>query len=219
MAIVWERNLSRVDIRDVLLPYLESNWTWAGGKEVSGSNTFLYIDEAKTMGIRYNHGSGYDNSRIYVRFKGEDYHNTALTDNSAFIVEITDTALILSYTGSSDSVGASNCDKIIICNGYNSKTETIEQLILYVSSKASSNVTAMYASDVTTPADMAEQDANANVNAKTTDLIPFYNTASVFITTDVFKSLCEDIGAWYFGDVVVNNEPYRMSGSVFALDE
>ena len=66
---------------------------------------------------------------------------------------------------------------------------------------------------------MSEQNGNANVNAKTTNLIPLYNTKSAFITTDVYKSLCEDIGAWYFGNVMVNGKAYRMSGSVFALDE
>ena len=216
MAIVWQRTLSRAEMGSILIPYLENNWTWAGGKVTSGSNTYFHIDTAKTIGIRYNQGSGYDNSRIYVNFKGADYHNTSLPDGTTFIVEITDTAMIISYV--SGSISATNCEKIIICNGVNANTGDEEQMLIYLSSKASSNVSAIYASDVTTPADIAEQDGNANVNAKTTNLIPFYNPASAFITTDVFKSLCEDIGAWYFGNVMVNNKVYRMSGSVFARD-
>ena len=109
-------------------------------------------------------------------------------------------------------------DKIIICNGHNTNTGEDEQIMIYLGSKSSSNVSSMYASDVSAPANMSEQNSNANTNAKTTNLIPFYNTASEFITTDVYKSVCEDIGTWYFGNVIVNDKAYRMSGSVFARD-
>lgn len=224
MAIVQEMNLTNAQIWSTLLPYLEDNWTWPGGVVRSsddGRRTF-YIDEAKTIGIQFIKGSQYFSYFMGVIFKGTEYHNIEFsynTTNKTFMIEITDTALIISAVDNSTSINAANCQKIIVCNGYNTNTAGTEQIIIYLGSKSSSNVSAIYASDVTTPVDISEQNGNANVNAKTTNLIPFYNTNSVFITTDVYKSLCEDIGAWYFGNVMVNNKAYRMSGSVFAVDE
>ena len=225
MAAVQTYTLSREQMWGTLLPYLENNWTWGGGVSRSGSGSYndtayFYIDEAKTIGLYYLQGqTGMSASKIGVYFKGTTYHVADLASNSTFEIEITDTALIISFISGSNSISATNCEKIIVCGGYNTNTETDEQIMLYLGSKSSSNVSAMYASDVTTPADISEQNSNANTNAKTTNLIPFYSTASEFITTDVFKSLCEDIGSWYFGNVMVNNKAYRMSGSVFALDE
>ena len=220
MATVWMRTLTLAEMGTILVPYLRDNFTWAGGTETSGQCTYFYINEAKTIGIRYFQGTnGIEGSKIAVIFNGSYYHETELYPNGTFEVEITATALILSYISNSNSISATNCEKIIICNAHNNKSGADEQIMIYLASKSSSNVSAMYASDVAVPANMSEQNSNANTNAKTTNLIPFYSTASEFITTDIFKSLCEDIGAWYFGNVMVNNKAYRMSGSVFALDE
>lgn len=219
MATVWQQNLSGGGIIDTLAPYLENNFTWAGGVETNaGGHKTFYIDTAKTIGIyMQNYISSTNGYKLGIRFKGNNYQlmdfNTGTVE-----VEITNTALILSYIPDSNSISATNCYKIIVCDGYNTNTEDNEQILIYLKSLSSSNVSAMYASDVTTPADMVEQNANANVNAKTTNLIPFYNTKSAFITTDVYKSVCEDIAAWYFGNVIVNDKAYRMSGSVFARD-
>lgn len=225
MAKVFEQAVSPTELGTVLFPYLRDNWTWAGGTETTsgdfGSKTYnLYLDEDKTKAITIRYGGPGYRSHIGIIFKGNSYHLADLeTGTSTFEVEITDTALIISCIPNSSSINAANCDKYIICNGYSTNADSEEQIMIYLGSKSSSNVSSIYASDVTTPADMSEQNANDNVNAKTTNLIPFYNTVSSFITTDVYKSLCEDIGAWYFGNVIVNNKAYRMSGSVFALDE
>jgi hypothetical protein len=222
MAVVWEKTAGAALTLSEVVPYLSSHWTWAGGV-VDDTTTYqskiFYIDAAKTIGLYLYIRTGTNDVNVGVRFKGTNYHLTQF-DNATltYKVEITDTALILSYVNSA-SISASDCEKIIICSGYNAEIDTNEQILIYLGSKSSSNVSSLYASDVTIPANISEQNANANVNAKTTNLIPFYSTASEFITTDVLKSLCEDIGAWYFGNVMVNNKAYRMSGSVFALDE
>jgi hypothetical protein len=222
MAVVWEKTANADVTLSEVVPYLSSHWTWAGGvvdDTATYQSKIFYIDAAKTIGLYLYIRTGTRDVNVGVRFKGTNYHMTQFNSESlTYKVEITDTALILSYINAS-SISASNCEKIIICGGYNANTDTNEQILIYLGSKSSSNVSAIYASDVTTPADVSEQNSNANVNAKTTNLIPFYSTASEFITTDVLKSLCEDIGAWYFGNVMVNNKAYRMSGSVFALDE
>ena len=219
MAVVWQQNLSTPEMGTILVPYLRDNFTWAGGTQTSDSTTHFYINEAKTIGFRIIVNSGTTPSKIAVFFKGSYYHEVEIYFAASFEVEITDTALIFSFVGGEGvTISAANCHKIIVCDGYNTNTEDNEQILIYLKSLSSSNVSAMYASDVTTPADMAEQNGNANVNAKTTNLIPFYNTKSAFITTDVYKSVCEDIGAWYFGNVIVNDKAYRMSGSVFARD-
>lgn len=224
MAIVQEMNLTNGQIWGTVLPFLENNWTWPGGVVRSsddGRRTF-YIDEAKTIGIQFIKGSQYFSWFMGVIFKGTEYHNIEFsynTTNKTFMIEITDTALIISAVDNSTSINAANCQKIMVCNGHNTNTGTDEQIMIYLGSKSSSNVSAIYASDVSAPVDISEQNGNANVNARTTNLIPIYNTNSAFITTDVYKSLCEDIGAWYFGNVMVNGKAYRMSGSVFALDE
>ena len=77
----------------------------------------------------------------------------------------------------------------------------------------------MFAPDVVTPSDISAQNANTNVNARTTNLIPIWSTRSGFVTTDMFYSLCENISSWYFGYIVLNGEPYRMSGQIFVADE
>lgn len=219
MATVWEQVISPSE-RSTLYAKLQEMWDWADVTGLSNSTTHFWIDEAKTKAIRFDYdGSAPATLRISVQYNNYYYH-----DNNAqsrpYKIEKTDTALILSYSNSGDSVSSTSCEKIIICNGFNPNTNTNESetIMIYLGSKSSSNVSTVYASDVVTPVDMAEQNSNANTNAKTTNLIPFYNTASAFITTDVYKSLCEDIGAWYFGDVTINGRPYRMSGSVFARD-
>lgn len=221
MATVWDKTTDASGTLSEVVPYLTEHWTWNGGV-VNGDydSKIFYIDSAKTIGLYLFIRSGTGVVNVGIKFKGTDYHLTQFSGYSTltFKIEITGTTLIFSYINAA-SISATNCEKIIICNGYNTNTNTEEQMLIYLGSKSSSNVSSLYASDVTTPADISEQNANANVDAKTTNLIPFYSTASEFITTDVLKSLCEDIGAWYFGNVMVNGKAYRMSGSVFALDE
>jgi len=221
MAKVKEMLLSAYSFYDTLVPYLRDNWTWGATYADDGK---FYIDTAKTIGIQIGAGGQYNDPTIRILFNGAEYHvisfdRTTWTNDKAIMIEITNTALIISCTDKSTSANAANCQKIIVCNGHNTNTGTDEQIMIYLDSRSSANVSAMYASDVAVPVDMSEQNGNANVNAKTTNLIPLYNTNSAFITTDVYKSLCEDIGAWYFGNVMVNDKAYRMSGSVFALDE
>ena len=218
MATVWEQVISPSG-RSTLFTELQAIWDWADVTGLSDSTTLFWVDEAKTMAIRFDYdASAPATLQISAQYKSYYYH-----DNNAqtrpYKIEKTDTALIISYSNSGDAVNAVNCEKIIICNATNPNTNESEMIMIYLGSKSSSNQSMLFASDVATPVNMSEQDSNANVNAKTTNLIPFYSTASEFITTDVYKSLCEDIGAWYFGNVMINNRPYRMSGSVFAVDE
>ena len=224
MAKVKEMNLTNGQIWGTVLPYLEDNWTWPGGVVRSsddGRRTF-YIDEAKTIGIQFIKGSQYFSWFMGIIFKGTEYHNIEFsynTTNKTFMIEITDTTLIISAVDNSKSINASNCQKIIVCNGHNTNTDTNEQIIIYLGSKSSSNVSAIYASDVSVPMDMSEQNGNANVSSKYTALINLYNTKSNFVATDVYKSMFMELSTWSFGDVMLNGHRYRMSGSIFALDE
>jgi hypothetical protein len=66
---------------------------------------------------------------------------------------------------------------------------------------------------------MPTLDGNANVNSLTTNLIPFWSTNSAFVTTDVFMSVCTNLPTWFFSNIILNETEYRMSGSVYFLDE
>ena len=220
MAKVKEMFLSANSFYDTLVPYLRDNWTW-GATTNDGK---FYIDTAKTIGIQIGAGGQYNDPTIRILFNGVEYHiisfdRTTWTNDKAIMIEITNTALIISCTDKSTSINASNCQKIIVCNGHNTNTDTNEQIIIYLGSKSSSNVSAIYASDVSVPMDMSEQNGNANVSSKYTALINLYNTKSNFVVTDVYKSIFMELPTWSFGDVMFNGHRYRMSGSIFALDE
>lgn len=220
MATVWTQTLTLAEMGTILIPYLRDNFTWAGGTETSGQYTYFYINEAKTIGIRYFQGtSGIQGSKITIIFKGSYYHETELYPNGTFEVEITATALIFSYISNSNSISASNCEKIIVHNAINPKTNTIQQVISYIGNKSSSNVFAMYASDVLTPVDMSKQNGGANVSSAQNVFIPLCNKATDFIATDVYECLCTSLSGWSFGDSIVDGRHYRMSGSIYALDE
>ena len=218
MAIVHDTIIMQGSTFSELITFLTENWDWAGGVTTTDEITSFRIDEAGNIGFNIVNQTGYQPG-IQIYFKGGIYHNVSQV-YFRFKIEITDTALIISYTASNYqySASATNCEKIIICSGHNPIDDTDEQVLIYLGSKSSGNACAMYASDVISPVDLNAQNSNANVNAKTTNLIPFYNNASEYVTTDVFQSLCENTSSWYFGDVTINDEDYRMSGSVFAAD-
>lgn len=218
MATVQTYSQTITNFQNTFIPYLQNNWNFHN--LISQSNyQILTIDQNDTIGIKYKTGSaGIEDAYIAVYFKGVEYHKTTFYPNIAMQIEITDTALILSYANDS-SVGPNNCEKIIIHNAFNSTTNTTEQVISYMGSKSSSNVSAIYASDVLTPADISEQNGNANVSSKYTALINLYNSKSNFVATDVYKSMFMELSAWSFGDVMLNGHRYRMSGSIFVLDE
>lgn len=202
---------------------LSTLWDWAEIEtQTSNSRYILWVDAAKTYGLVLAYRSGAIGLGVGIIKGTTIYH---LTSNDAYKqlnmkIEKTAGALILSVKAQNNltSVSATDCDKFIICNATNSATNTVEPIIIYIGSNASSNQQMLLASDVNAPVNMAAQNANANINAKTTNLIPFYSTASACITTDVFVSLCENIAGWYFGDVIINGSAYRMSGSVFAVE-
>lgn len=202
-------------------------WNWTAVETVTGGTKFC-IDEDRRFGIYvYNGNSNY--TSIGIMFGTTSYHIAGPSGTANKLVikfeKIgTDTMIISAYrVGSSDSpyVAANLCDKYIICKAVNTLTEDEETVLVYIGSSSTSggNKSMMFASDVMLPADVMVQNANANINAKNTNLIPLYNTASAFITKDVYMSLCENVSSWYFGNVFVNDKPYRMSGSVFVLDE
>lgn len=225
MAIVQKMTLTNGQIWDTVLPYLENNWTWPGGvvRTVEGGDrAYFYIDEAKTIGILFIKGAEYFNYYMGVIFKGTEYHNIEFkynTTNKTFMIEITNTALIISAVDNSASINAANCEKIIVHNAINPKTNTTQQVISYIGNKSSNNVSAMYASDVMPPADMSEQNGGVNVNSAQSVFVQLCNKASDFIATDVYKCLCSSLSGWSFGDSIIDGHRYRMSGSIFALDE
>lgn len=201
-------------------------WNWTAVETVTNGTKFC-IDEDRRFGIYvYNGNSNY--TSIGIMFGTTSYHIAGPSGTANKLVikfeKIgTDTMIISAYrVGSSDSsyVAANLCDKYIICKAVNTLTEDEETVLVYIGSSSTSggNKSMMFASDVMLPADVMVQNANANINAKNTNLIPLYNTASAFIAKDVYISLCENVSSWYFGDVTINGRPYRMSGSVFARD-
>ena len=235
MAIVYDKiyNNTSYNMSDVepIIDDLTPLWNWSGidTGDISTyeeNSKILWVDSSKTYGIGVstatNANQGQRGLRICIIKNGAPYHQN-LNDYYSLNMKIekTSSALILSVKAQNNlnSVSVTDCDKYIICNATNTVTNTVEPIVIYLSSKASSNVCTMIASDVISLVDITAQNANANVDAKTTNLIPFYNPASACITTDIYQSLCEDIGAWYFGNVMVNNKAYRMSGSVFSVDE
>ncbi len=220
MAKVKEMLLSAYSFYDGLVPYLKDNWAWAA----TTNDGFFYIDAAKTIGFQITAGGQYSDPAIRIQFHGNEqryigFDRTTWTEDKAIKIEITNTALIISCTDKSTFVNAANCRKIIVCNGHNSNTDENKQIMIYLDSRSSSNVSAIYASDVSAIADNSEQNGNANINSKYTALINLYNTKSNFITTDVYKSMFMELSAWSFGDVMLNGHHYRMSGQIFTLDE
>lgn len=213
---------------------LAALWNFTGTETLSASQgdstganwstyKIYYLDTAKTFGIAVATsapGIGiYKNGKVYAQPIDD---GTGYFDALTLQIEQTATSVIISAYSSRNtqtSINVTNCTKYIICNGLNTVSNFNENIIVALRSGSTNNTCIMLSSDVIEPTHNDAQNGNANVNAKTTNLIPFYNTASVCITTDVYQSLCEDIGTWYFGNVIVNDKAYRMSGSVFALDE
>lgn len=220
MTVVADKHYASSDGAS-LANYLTTLWDWTGVESVN-SYKVLWIDSEKTIGICVYIASQYFLS-IGLYKNSSPVHICRHADSNTLnlkIEKVGNTVLIISVYSSSNSqeVTATNCEKYIICPARSAITGEEENIAIYLDSKASSNVSTMLASDVFNYTDISAQNSNANTNAKTTNLIPFYNPASAFITTTVYQSLCEDLSSWYFGNVIVNNNPYRMSGSVFVLD-
>lgn len=220
MAIVWDKiNASANTTVNEVMPYLTSCWDWAAvesDKQYNGK--IFYINAAKTIGLHLYVRTGTSDIKVGVSFNGTDYHMSTENSPYSFKIEKTDTALIFSYILGS-SISANNCEKIIIHNAINPKTNITQQVISYIGNKSTSNVSAIYASDVLTPADISKQNGGENVNSAQSVFIPLCNKATDFIATDVYECLCTSLSGWSFGDAMIDGHKYRMSGSIYALDE
>lgn len=201
---------------------LTNAWDWTSVTTYA-YGTMFSIDAEHKIGLTVYKTNDY--SSIGIRFDSTNYHLAGTGSYSTLLVRtenVGDNALIISVwrTSSGGTVAPELCDKYIICKAVNNDTEAEETVVIYLGSSSTSggNKCMMLASDVLTPADIAAPNANANTNAKTTNLIPFYNPKTACITTEVYQSLCENVSSWYYGDVMINNRAYHMSGSVFALD-
>lgn len=196
---------------------LETMWNWASIDWDSNNYAYFWLDSAKTYGLGLIFGYG---ESLSLKTNTTSYHGSNnARDGITVQFEKTTNALILSTAPGNVTITGTNCDKYIICNATNPTTNAIEPIIIYIGSKSSSNVSMMLASDVVIPTDNSEQNGNANVSSKYTALINLYNTKSNFVATDVYKSMFMELSAWSFGDVMLNGHRYRMSGSIFALDE
>lgn len=196
-------------------------WNWADISDKSlsvGPAKVFWFDEDKKYGIIVFENSVYNAITIGIYINDTDTYNYTEGNNSELTIrfEKTNNALIISAIAGT-SISAINCAKYIICNGVNMASGTEGKILIYLGSKSSNNQLAFCAPDVQSLTSEAAQNSNANTNAKTTNLIPFYSTDSAFVTKNVFQSLCENIPSWYFGDVYINGNPYLMSGSVFIL--
>lgn len=207
---------------------LRSIWDWTGDIEVT-NGVKLTVDPDRNIGIYvYNGNTNYTTIGVihgfnYYHLAGGDTGSNAKLQLKA--EKVGNDTLILSLwkvgASSSSNIEADLCDKIIICRAVNVITEDEETIVIYLGSSSTSagNKCMMLASDVVQPVDISAQNVNQNANAKITNIVPFFSTASAFVTKDVYQSVCENVSSWYFGDVIINGRPYRMSGSVFALDE
>lgn len=224
MAIVQDYTITSLSNIPTVVSYLENNWIWSGGKTTSGDisgiyEAWLWMDVGKTIGVYFYARPGVSAFKIGIKFKGTNYHLAELSYSTiTFKIEITSDMLCISYIDAA-SITATNCSKIMVCDAHNSVNNSDEQVMIWLGSKSTSNVCAMYASDVVTPYDLPAQDANTGINAKISYMIPFYNKASAFVTTGALQALTMDVASWYFGNISLNNKPYRMSGSVFMPDE
>lgn len=226
-------NITSVSDMQNIISFLRNNWTWAAEEDApkpdnpgyTSNGKIFYLDAAKTKGVNIYVRNGTNSVNINPYFKGNHYHYATNDPNvsSAYPfsmkIEITSDTLIISWKYDSATLPVANCEKMIVHNAVNPNTNVTEQVLTYIGNKSSSNVSAMYASDVPTSVDMSEQNGNANVSSKYTALINLYNTKSNFVATDVYKSMFMELSAWSFGDVMLNGHRYRMSGSIFALDE
>lgn len=201
-------------------------WDWADISTVTGGTMFKLDTENNFGLIVYNGNNNY--TSIAVRFGSNNYHIAGPSSTAAKLLlkaeRVGEDALIISawrVSDTSNTIAANLCDKYIICRGVNTITEEEEMVLVYLGSNSTSgtNKCMLLAGDVMQTTDIAAQNANANVNAKNTNIIPFFSPASVYITKDVYQSLCSNVSSWYFSDVILNDKPYRMSGSVFVLDE
>lgn len=201
-------------------------WDWADISTVTGGTMFK-INAEDNFGLLVNNSNA-NYITIGVRSGSANYHAAGPSSTAGKLLikaeRVGENTLILSVwrvSNTSNTVAANLCDKYIICRAVNTITEEEETVLIYLGSNSTSgeNKCMLLASDVLNPTDIAVQNSNANVNAKNTNIIPFFSPASVFITKDVYQSLCENVSSWYFSDVILNDKPYRMSGSVFVLDE
>lgn len=201
-----------------------SNWETLTGREKT-IKIYLHENDSYYLEFYYSGGGTSNTPKISVCFGGTRYHEM-VGDRYPVInckFEKTTNALIMSIKMGEDlvldSVSATDCDKIIFTKALNSLTQEEDYVMIWMGSHSSGNSCMMFAPDVVTPSDISAQNANTNVNARTTNLIPIWSTRSGFVTTDMFYSLCENISSWYFGYIVLNGEPYRMSGQIFVADE
>lgn len=220
------------DMQNVI-SFLRNNWTWAAEedspKPSNPSYTYngkiFYLDAEKTKGVNIFVRNGTNDVNINPYFKGNHYHYAPndQTVSSAhpfsMKIEITSDALIISWKYESATLTAANCEKMIVHNAINPNTNATEQVLSYIGSKSSNNVSAMYASDIPTPGDISEQNGGANVSSAQSVFVQLCNKASDFIATDVCKCLCTSLSGWSFGDAMIDGHRYRMSGSIYALDE
>lgn len=221
MAIVWNGdNLSRETANTEVVNFLTNNWDWAGGTEYLSNWNLFYINTSKTIGIGWEPGyTGLRSSKIAIYYNGSWYHTTEFASPSSYKIEVGFTQMVISFKSGTTQLSASDCNKIIICNGKDFVNNKEEQIVIWLGSQASSNVYSMYTSDLVIPTDLSAQNSNNNVNSLTTNLIPFWSTKTAFVTTDVFQSVCTNIPTWFFSNIILNETEYRMSGSVFFVDQ
>lgn len=201
-----------------------SNW-----ETLRETNTWIkiYINEERNFRIIVSYQSGAVGAAIGIEYRnGNNWTagHTVYSDRYAAMnvkFEQFPETLIMNIKMQDNlvSVSATDCDKIIITNGLNSVTQERAPIAIWLGSHSSDNKCMMFAGDMTVPIDQTALNANANVNAWTTHMIPFWSLRSAFVTENLFQSLCMNISSWYFGYITMNGEPFRISGSVFVSDD
>ena len=228
MATVQSFTLSREQMWGTLIPYLENNWIWNGGVEKTGNGELgsiasFYIDEAKTICIKYTQGqTGMTASTIATIFKGTEQTTWKynLNSNTTFLIEITNTALMFTFN-SGDTISAnSGSYKYIVHNAINPKTNTTKQILTLMRQNGSGNWNVSFADDVVTPKETTEYPlGNIEKDGQMLIMTPICNKASDYISTDTYRLALSPLSGYSYNDTIINGHHYRMSSCVFALDE
>ena len=216
---VWDGIINTANANaDQVISFLTNNWNWAAIEDADYQGKRFYINSAKTVGLEFYARTGTNDYGFRIYYNSSAHNQELISNNIAAKIEVvSNKALIISCKSGTTFSG--NVRKYIVCNGLNSQTNNIEQIIIYALAETDNFMNTIYASDNRAASLEYDRTQSAMCNAKFTELINFYCKDTKFVATNVYKALLIDLSAWSYGDVMINGHLYRMSGPVFVLDE
>ena len=218
---------------DTIKADITNVWNWKSVIDMSSGTKFLVCDGTNKVafGIYKNtySGSTYTAPCCWYNNASMQYAGPSSSGNKKLKMKfenINNRVLVISAwrfsTSSTDELSAGSCDKYIICKGVNAVTNTEDDVLIYCGNRTGNNAYYLLTSEWGTALSAAEMRAptqSKSLSAKAAFLIPFYSNASEFYTPEVLQALTENLTAWDWGNVTINGQKYRMSGSIFVKDE